>query len=138
MGRSATDSEIAGEMKLPLKAFQDLLLKISSTAVMSLNDLRYNSEGSDHISIAESIESPSNMNPDSIAERDEIKRVMLEALRELPDKEQRVLVLYYYEDLTLREIGEVLHVTESRVSQLHTKAILRLRGKLTNLKRGIA
>lgn len=138
LGRAATDAEIAAEMKLPLKEFQDLLLKISSTSVMSLNDLRYNSEDSDRVSIVESIESPPDMNPESIAERDEIKRVMLEALRELPEKEQRVLALYYYEDLTLREIGEVLEVTESRVSQLHTKAILRLRGKLTNLKRGIA
>ncbi|MDE0227381.1 MAG: RNA polymerase sigma factor WhiG [Spirochaetaceae bacterium] len=138
LGRSAADAEIAREMKLTLKEFQDLLLKISSTAVMSLNDLRYNSEDSDRISIAESVESPSSLNPDSIAERDEIKRVMLEALQELPAKEQRVLALYYYEDLTLREIGEVLQVTESRVSQLHTKAIIRLRAKLTNLKRGIS
>ena len=129
LGRSAADAEIAREMNLTLKEFQDLLLKISSTAVMSLNDLRYNSEESDRISIAESVESPSSLNPDSIAERDEIKRVMLEALQELPAKEQRVLALYYYEDLTLREIGEVLQVTESRVSQLHTKAIIRLRAQ---------
>ncbi|HRZ64771.1 MAG TPA: sigma-70 family RNA polymerase sigma factor, partial [Spirochaetia bacterium] len=56
---------------------------------------------------------------------------------ELPEKEKKVLVLYYYEDLTLKEIGQVLDVTESRVSQLHTKAILRLRSKLTNLRKGI-
>ena len=138
LGRSATDIELAQEMNLSLKEFQDLLLRISSTSVMSLNDLWHSGEDSDRISIAETIESPSSLNPDTIVERDEIKRVMLEALKELPEKEQRVLVLYYYEDLTLREIGEVLEVTESRVSQLHTKAILRLRSKLTNLKRGIA
>ncbi|MFW6313807.1 MAG: sigma-70 family RNA polymerase sigma factor, partial [Spirochaetota bacterium] len=58
-------------------------------------------------------------------------------IQELPDKEKKVLVLYYYEDLTLKEIGQVLEVTESRVSQLHTKAIMRLRAKLTNIKKGI-
>ena len=137
LGRAATDAELARELNLPLKEFQQLLLKISSTAVMSLNDLWHSGDDSDRISIAESVESPASLNPDTIVEKDEIKRVMLEALKELPEKEQRVLVLYYYEELTLREIGEVLEVTESRVSQLHTKAIIRLRAKLTNLKRGI-
>jgi RNA polymerase sigma factor FliA len=66
-----------------------------------------------------------------------VKRVIVQAIGELPDKEKKVLVLYYYEDLTLKEIGQVLEVTESRVSQLHTKAILRLRSKLTNLRKGI-
>ena len=138
LGRAATDDELAREMNLSPKEFQQLLLKISSTTVMSLNDLWHSGDDSDRISIVESVESPSSMNPDVIVEKDEVKRVLLEALRELPEKEQRVLVLYYYEELTLREIGEVLEVTESRVSQLHTKAIIRLRAKLTNLKRGIA
>jgi RNA polymerase sigma factor FliA len=61
----------------------------------------------------------------------------VQAINELPEMEKKVLVLYYYEDLTLKEIGQVLEVTESRVSQLHTKAILRLRAKLTNLRKGI-
>ena len=77
------------------------------------------------------------MNPDNIVERDAIKKVIVEALSELPDKEKKVLVLYYYEDLTLKEIGKVLEVTESRVSQLHTKAILRLRARLMNARKGI-
>jgi RNA polymerase sigma factor for flagellar operon FliA len=72
-----------------------------------------------------------------IVEKEEIRRVIVEAIQELPDKEQKILVLYYYEELTLKEIGEVLAVTESRVSQLHTKAILRLRAKLTNIRKGI-
>jgi RNA polymerase sigma factor for flagellar operon FliA len=70
-------------------------------------------------------------------EREEIKRVIVEAINELPEKEKMVLVLYYYEDLTLKEIWQVLNVTESRVSQLHTKANLRLRAKLTNIRKGI-
>jgi RNA polymerase sigma factor for flagellar operon FliA len=63
--------------------------------------------------------------------------VIIATINELPDKEKKILILYYYEDLTLRDIGKVLDVTESRVSQLHTKAILRLRSKLTNIRKGI-
>jgi len=95
------------------------------------------SEENDSISIVDSIESPQSLNPDTIVEKEEIKRVIVQAIDELPEKEKKVLVLYYYEDLTLKEIGKVLEVTESRISQLHTKAIIRLRSKLTNIKKGI-
>ena len=113
------------------------MLKISGTSILSLNDVWYTGEDNDKVSIVESIESPQSLNPDTIVEKDEIKRVIVEAISELPDKEKKVLVLYYYEDLTLKEIGKVLEVTESRISQLHTKAIMRLRAKLTNIKKGI-
>jgi RNA polymerase sigma factor for flagellar operon FliA len=89
------------------------------------------------MSIGDSIESPRSMNPEAIVEKEEIKQVIIRTIEDLPEKEKRVLVLYYYEDLTLKEIGKVLEVTESRVSQLHTKAIIRLRSKLTNIKKGI-
>ena len=72
-----------------------------------------------------------------IVEREEIKNIIVQAINELPDKEKKVLILYYYEDLTLKEIGEVLQVTESRISQLHTKAIMRLRSKLVNIKKSM-
>ncbi len=137
LGRAATDEEIAKEMNMDLDEFQNLLLKISSTSVLSLHDVWYTGEDNDKISIAESIESPGSLNPDTIVEKEEIKRVIVDAIRELPEKEKKVLVLYYYEDLTLKEIGEVLAVTESRVSQLHTKAVMRLRAKLTSFKRGL-
>jgi RNA polymerase sigma factor FliA len=137
LGRSASDEEIASGMEMEVKEFQQMMLKISGTSMLSLHDIWYTGEDNDKISIAESIESPGSLNPDTIVEKDEIKRVIVEAIRELPDKEKKVLVLYYYEDLTLKEIGEVLEVTESRVSQLHTKAVMRLRAKLTSFKRGI-
>jgi RNA polymerase sigma factor for flagellar operon FliA len=135
--RSATDEEIASAMAMDLKDFQQMMLKISGTSMLSLHDIWYTGEDNDKISIADSIESPGSLNPDTIVEKEEIKRVIVAAIKELPEKEKKVLVLYYYEDLTLKEIGEVLEVTESRVSQLHTKAILRLRAKLTSFKRGI-
>jgi len=137
LGRSASDEEIARAMSMDVEDFQSLILKISSTSILSLNDVWYSCEDDDQISIVESIESPTSLNPDTIVEREEIKRVIVEAINELPEKEKKVLILYYYEDLTLKEIGHILGVTESRISQLHTKAIMRLRSKLTNVKKGI-
>ncbi len=137
LGRSATDAEIAKDMGMTPKEFEKTMLKISGTSILSLNDVWYTGEDNDKVSIADSIESPVSLNPDTIVEKGEIKRVIIEAINELPEKEKKVLVLYYYEDLTLKEIGRVLEVTESRVSQLHTKAIMRLRAKLTNIKKGI-
>ncbi|HAK44865.1 MAG TPA: RNA polymerase sigma factor WhiG [Spirochaeta sp.] len=137
LGRAVSDNEIANEMGLNMQDYQKTILKISGTSILSLNDVWYTGEDNDKVSIVDSIESPQGLNPDIIVEKDEIKRVIIEAINELPEKEKKVLVLYYYEDLTLKEIGKVLEVTESRVSQLHTKAIMRLRAKLTNLKKGI-
>ena len=137
LGRSATDKEIAKAMNISLAEFEKLMMKISGTSILSLNDVWYTGEDNDKVSIADSIESPQSLNPDIIVEKDEIKRVIIQAISELPEKEKKVLVLYYYEDLTLKEIGKVLEVTESRVSQLHTKAIMRLRSRLTNIKKGI-
>ena len=137
LGRAATDEEIAGAMHMEIKDFHQLMLKISGTSILSLNEVWYTGEDNDKISIVESIESPSSLNPDTIVEKEEIKRVIIEAIHELPEKEKKVLILYYYEDLTLKEIGEVLAVTESRISQLHTKAIMRLRSRLSHVKKGI-
>ena len=105
--------------------------------MLSLNEVWYSGDDSDSMSIGDSIESPSSLNPDVIAEREEIRKVIIQAINELPEKEKMVIVLYYHEDLTFKEIGEVLEVSESRISQLHTKANLRLRAKLTNLRKGI-
>ncbi|MCF7928010.1 MAG: RNA polymerase sigma factor WhiG [Spirochaetales bacterium] len=137
LGRAANDKEVANEMNMSVEEYHKTIMKISGTSILSLNDVWYTGEDNDKVSIAESIESPQSLNPDIIVEKDEIKRVIVDAIQELPEKEKQVLVLYYYEDLTLKEIGKVLEVTESRVSQLHTKAIMRLRAKLTNIKKGI-
>jgi RNA polymerase sigma factor for flagellar operon FliA len=137
LGRAATDEEVAKELGMSVKEYEKTMLKVSGTSILSLNDVWYTGEDNDKVSIADSIESPQSLNPDVIVEKDEIKRVIAQSIKELPEKEKKVLVLYYYEDLTLKEIGQVLEVTESRVSQLHTKAIMRLRTKLTNIKKGI-
>ena len=137
LGRTATDAEIAEKLGVSESEYQQTVMKVSGTSVLSLNDVWYSGNDNDHMSIGDSIESPSSLNPDVIVEREEIRKVIIEAINELPEKEKMVIVLYYHEDLTFKEIGQVLEVSESRISQLHTKANLRLRAKLTNLRKGI-
>ena len=137
LGRPATDAEIADSMGISEDEYQQTVMRVSGTSVLSLDDVWYSGDDSDHVSIGDSIESPSSFNPDVIVEREEIRRVIIESIKELPKKEKMVLVLYYHEDLTFKEIGQVLNVSESRISQLHTKANLRLRAKLTNIRKGI-
>jgi RNA polymerase sigma factor for flagellar operon FliA len=137
LGHTVEDEDIAKELGISVDDLQSLLTKISGTSIVSLNDIWYLGDDNDEVSFMETLESPANLNPDSLIEREEIKSVIVEAIRLLPDKEKKVIVLYYYEDLTLKEIGEVLEVTESRISQLHTKAIMRLRGKLMRMKNAL-
>ncbi len=137
LGRPATDSEIAKEMNISEDEYQQTIMKVSGTSVLSLNDVWYSGDDSDNLSIGDSIEAPTSLNPDVQIEREEIRKVIIDAINELPEKEKMVIVLYYHEDLTFKEIGQVLDVSESRISQLHTKANLRLRAKLTNFRKGI-
>ena len=135
LGRTASDAEIAGKLGVSEEEYQQTVMKLSGTSVLSLNDVWYSGNDNDHMSIGDSIESPSSLNPDVIVEREEIRKIIIQAINELPEKEKMVIVLYYHEDLTFKGIGQVLEVSESRISQLHTKANLRLRAKLTNLRK---
>ena len=84
---------------MTVKDYEKTMLKVSGTSILSLNDVWYTGEDNDKVSIADSIESPTSLNPDVIVEKGEIKRVIAESIKELPEKEKKVLVLYYYEDL---------------------------------------
>ncbi len=137
LGRTVSDSEIAESMGMTESEYQSTVMKVSGTSVLSLNDVWYSGDDSDHMSIGDSLEGPSSLNPDVIVEREEVRRVIIQAIKELPENEKMVIVLYYHEDLTFKEIGQVLKVSESRISQLHTKANLRLRAKLTSMRKGI-
>ena len=83
------------------------------------------------MSLLDTLEDPESIKPADALDETEMREALAEAISRLPEREKLVVTLYYYEELTLREIGEVLGVTESRVSQLHTKAILRLRRAFT-------
>src|SRR5215469_13426228 len=137
LGRTASDQEVAGALGMNEDEYLKTVQKISGTSILSLHDVWFSGDDKDRVSIVDSIEAPSSLNPDVVVEKEAIRQVIIAAINELPEKEKKILILYYYEDLTLKDIGKVLEVTESRVSQLHTKAILRLRSKLTNIRKGI-
>lgn len=137
LGRTASNAEIAESLNMTEEDYNRTVMKVSGTSILSLNDVWYAGDDNDNMSIGNNIEAPSSLNPDIMAEREAVKKVIAEAINELPEKEKMVIVLYYHEDLTFKEIGDVLEVSESRISQLHAKANLRLRAKLTNLRKGI-
>lgn len=138
LGRSAEDDEVAKEMNVSVSELHELIREISGTAVLSLDDVWHIGSDDDEVTIVDTIEGDAKHHPGFKIERDEIKRLLIEAIRQLPDREKEVIALYYYEDLTLKEIGAVLGVTESRVSQLHSKAVLRLRGRLQRFREAFA
>ena len=109
----------------------DALLEISRSSIAALDELWSSPTGSgDAVALVDTIEDPNAVEPGGEIEETEVQELIGEAIAALPEREKLVITLYYYEELTLREIGEVLGVTESRVSQLHTKAILRLKARL--------
>jgi RNA polymerase sigma factor for flagellar operon FliA len=137
LGRRASGKEIAQAMGIDMEEYYNLVLKMSSSIILSLDDVRYTNDENDEITIMELMEAPASLQPDVIIENSAVKNIVMEVIKELPEKEKKVLILYYYENLTLREIGTVLEVTESRVSQLHTRAISLLKTKLLHARKGI-
>jgi RNA polymerase sigma factor for flagellar operon FliA len=129
--RPATDEEVAAHLGISEREFQDNLTQISRSSVAALDELwTVSSSGGDSISLIDTLHDPNAEDPSYELSMSEMREELHEAIAKLPDRERQVIELYYLEELTLREIGEVLGVTESRVSQLHTKAILRLKPKL--------
>ena len=127
-GRSATDEEIARLLGITDEEYLDWQSQMKITNVVSLNE--FLEQGSEVSNEAGSTKSAAFDSPEEILERDELKKVLAQALELLTEKERKVIVLYYYEDLTLKEISNILEVSESRISQLHTRALQKMRGKL--------
>jgi RNA polymerase sigma factor for flagellar operon FliA len=128
--RAPTDEEMAAKLEMSVDEFQDSLLAIANSSVLALDDLWTFADpegGGGQISVLDTLQDPGAVDPEAEAQASELKDRLADAIESLPERERLVIALYYYENLTLREIGEVLGVTESRVSQLHTKAVLALR-----------
>ena len=130
--RAPTDEEMADELEMTVESFQDAILQISNSSIAALDELwTVNDSSGDQVSLLDTLADDSSPDPSAALDQTDLRDRVAEAISRLPEREKLVIALYYYENLTLREIGEVLGVTESRVSQLHTKAVLRLRSRLT-------
>ncbi len=134
LGHSASDQEVADRLGITADELNKLLQEVNMSQMISLEDyLEQNHEtGFDPLSMDKDINQPEQR-----MEIVELKETLSEAIEKLPEKERIVVTLYYYEELTLKEISAIMKVSESRISQLHTKAIMRMRGKLERQKSAI-
>ena len=129
--RAPSETELAAKLNMTEEELQSALLEIANSSVYALDELWTVSDSSgDQVSLLDTIADEGAADPQEALASTEVKDRLTEAIGGLPEREQLVVALYYYENLTLREIGEVLGVTESRVSQLHTKAVMRLKSHL--------
>lgn len=125
-GRNITDEDVAGELEITLEEFEEWQNQTNITNIISLDEfLEQGSEAK-----TEQYFSTTFDQPEKIVERNELKDVLTRTLDTLTEKEKKVIILYYYEDLTLKEISKILEVSESRISQLHTKALQKMKIKL--------
>jgi RNA polymerase sigma factor for flagellar operon FliA len=130
LGRAPNEAEIASEMGLELAEYQTLLGELKGLEIGSLHMERSEDSGDEELAY---VPGPSEEDPLFRCLKGEMKQRLTDAIEELPEKERMVLTLYYYEELTMKEIGLTLGVVESRVSQIHSSAVLRLRASLRSL-----
>lgn len=127
-GKNATDEEIAKELGIAETELNEWQIQLNVTNVVSLNE--FVEQGGEPVMDAKS--NSHFVQPEDSIQEEELKKVLKESMELLTEKEQKVILLYYYEDLTLKEISNILEVSESRVSQLHTKALTKMRKKMGN------
>ncbi|MFD8597754.1 RNA polymerase sigma factor WhiG [Kitasatospora sp. NPDC059646] len=133
--RTPHDPEVAAEMGIALDELHTIFSQLSLANVVALDELLHSAgEGGDRLTLVETLPDNGADNPVEIAEDRELRRLLASAVNTLPEREKTVVTLYYYEGLTLAEIGQVLGVTESRVSQIHTKSVLQLRAKMSDAR----
>ena len=130
LSRSPEDEEVAKEMGLSLDQFHDTLNETRSMPVFSLEDLGLAKDSGEQQSLLDCLAGKADADPQTQIRLVELKEIIAKAIEGLPEKERLMVSLYYYEELTMKEIGAVLEITESRVSQIHSKAVYRLRTKL--------
>lgn len=128
LGRSATDEEIASELGISDDEYLEWQSQMKITNVVSLNE--YMEQGAEVPAEGNQFTTSRFDSPEENIEKEELKKVLEESLEQLTEKEKKVILLYYYEDLTLKEISNVLEVSESRISQLHTRALQKMKSKM--------
>jgi RNA polymerase sigma factor for flagellar operon FliA len=129
--RTPTEAEVAGELGISLDELHTIFSQVSFVNVIALDELlNVGGERGDKLSLVDTLEDTKAEDPVEAFETEETKYLLSRAINTLPEREKIVVTLYYYEGLTLAEIGQVLGVTESRICQMHTKAVLQLRAKI--------
>ena len=129
--RTPTEAEVAEELGITLEDLHAIFSQVSFVNVVALDELlNVGGERGDKLSLVDTLEDTKAEDPVAAFETEETKYLLAKAINTLPEREKIVVTLYYYEGLTLAEIGQVLGVTESRICQMHTKAVLQLRAKL--------
>lgn len=134
LGRPATDKEVSDELGITLDEFYELIDQIKGLNLGSFHDLAPQEDDRNGEPLVKYIPDAPQMDPFFVFQKSELRDLLAVAIDTLPKKERLVVSLYYFDELTMKEIGKVLGVNESRVSQLHTKAMLRLRTKLRRVK----
>ncbi|MDD6505374.1 MAG: FliA/WhiG family RNA polymerase sigma factor [Lachnospiraceae bacterium] len=129
-GKNATDEEIAKELHISEDEYGNWQAQMSVTNVVSLNE--FEEQGSTLEPVMDTSRNSHFAQPEDVVEEEELKQMLMEALDLLTEKERKVIELYYYSEMTLKEISQILEVSESRVSQLHTKALVKMRKKMGN------
>lgn len=133
-GRSATDEEVAEKLEISLRDFYEWLNQVKGVSLLSLETLGMRATDGEAINLLDILPGDDTKGPSFIFQTHRLKEIVARAIDDLPYQEKIVVSLYYYEELTMKEIGKVLEITESRVSQIHTKSILHLRTKLKLLR----
>lgn len=133
--RSAKDEEIAERLGMNVAEFQSVLYELSVSPLVSLDGMLANDDPGSDLKVSDMIEDPHARHPDLELERADVQSILSGVLERLPEKERLVITLHYYEEFTFKEIAEIVELSSSRVSQLHTKAIYRLRGALSRRKK---
>ena len=126
--RAPAESEIAAELQMPLDDYQDMLGRVRGTQIVHLEDIGSSDDGSEDFLDRHVADEAAN--PLSLLQDHRMRQALVDAIKNLPEREQLVMSLYYEQDMNLKEIALVLKVTESRVCQLHSQSIARLRSKL--------
>ncbi|NWG13357.1 MAG: FliA/WhiG family RNA polymerase sigma factor [Acidobacteria bacterium] len=134
LGRPASDKEVCDEMEISLEEYYELIDQIKGLNLGSFQELAPHDDEKNSEPLVRYVPDAPQMDPFFVFHKSEIRNILGGAIDALPKKERLVVSLYYYDELTMKEIGKVLGVNESRVSQLHTKAMLRLRTKLRKVK----
>jgi len=130
--RTPSEDEVAHEMDISVDDLRAIFSQVSYVNVLALDELLNTGDQGDKFALVDTLEDTRAENPVAAFESEEVKYVLSTAINRLPEREKIVVTLYYYEGLTLAEIGRVLGVTESRICQMHTKAVIQLRAKMAD------